>query len=88
MPDGEPVVRFVGEQDLHVRIVRPERIAELAVGVAELVLGHDVERRAEPVRQILDVAAIDPEIAVRADADELPERRAVVARLLQGRCTV
>ena len=63
--DGEAVVRLVGEEDLHLGIVAAEGVAELAVGVAELVLRDDEERRAETVGERLHVAAVDPEVAVR-----------------------
>ena len=62
--DGEAVVRLVGEQDLDLRIVAAEGVAELPVGVAELDLRDDEERRAEAVGELLDVAVLDPEIAV------------------------
>ena len=39
----------------------------------ELVLGDNKERRSEPVRQVLAVAPVNPEVSVRADADELAE---------------
>src|SRR5690348_5650939 len=68
--------------------MRAEGVTEAAVGEAQLIFGDDEKRCAEAVRKILHIATIDPEIAIRADADELSELGAVVARLVQGRGAV
>src|SRR5262249_16026359 len=66
-PDGETVVRLAPGSRDHARVARCERLMEAVVIDADLVLGHDVERRPEALGLIHDVDILDGEHAVIAD---------------------
>jgi hypothetical protein len=72
VPDRKAVVRLVGEQDFDIRVMPAEGVAERPIGVPQLVLGDDVERCAEAVGKVLDVATINEQVAVRTNANKLP----------------
>ena len=79
--DGQPVVGLVREQDLRIGIVLAEGVAERSIGVPKLILRHDEQRAAESLHQLRDVTPVDPQVAVRADADELAETGLIFARI-------
>src|SRR5262249_52901293 len=62
-----------------VGVVAAECVPEGPVGVPELRLADDEQRRAEAVGQLLHVTLLDPQVAVGADSDELTEVLAVGA---------
>ena len=77
--DGQAVVGLVGEQDLDFGIVAGGRRRGTGGRCSGAGFGDDVERRSEAVGELLDVAVLDPEIAVRPDADEFAEVRLKLA---------